>query len=496
MKTLQQAQRDWLDQSLRTSRMDATRPIHERGYRADRTMAPRDTDETANERNTRQARDYRTPRYVIRSNRDRLARGTSVLWGEQVGTFWPTVPSRLLALRGEDGARVSLHHWNVIPDDWKNAIPYPAGKQFTPGERAAMGAAGIVIGANVRYASPAWDYLSDTPAEAPTPRHWQDRSVIPTYMVRSAAERSTVTRERLRGSVPSFTVNETRVGMFDDWAECELCSGSGVALVDEPTDPAACKRCEGRGVVPVKVPRLVATVGSDAVMGASRDPGAPHAWALQLESAGTAMLHNAGSEAFIGDVFSKRHRRYQSRPDRVAFKGTARFTLSVPCRYGAVRGVPREEVRADGTVELFTLFGPAPSRRAERREGWRGHRRVVVNIPERRSPREQAERDAAKVARENVGATGKRGKAVSAWAMSERSLARAVITRGVVEQVATLEGVLRIAAEGDRVMFGPVAVDVIGPSDVRTSAGITYGMREYARRAALAGVTLMGRATN
>lgn len=266
---------------------------------------------------------------------------------------------------------------------------------------------------------------------------------------------------------------------------------------------------------PSRVARVVngATAALDlptsaAVWQASIEPQRGHRWSLALEAAGTYLLHNAGQSAERPDVWSKRHRSFLARPDRSAFKGTARYTLPQPCRYGAQRGhlawvaAPSRtwQIGAPGTAERqtvqagLTMMGGPVGTRAAVREAWRGHQRITLVIGKRARAAQRAARAAesaeVRAARLARGAVGTRGPARSPWSLSARSLPAAAAA--VADAAATLEGVIRTSTDGAVITFTDgTSVTVIGAAQVHDATrGRAYPVREWSRRAALARLEL------
>jgi hypothetical protein len=364
---------------------------------------------------------------------NRLARGVQMLNSEQARQERQTNSSDLLARLRQQGHAVTLEHVN-------------------------RGPGAVVICDDV---VPSWEYLNVAPWEpaAVVP------SVVPSYMVRNAAVRSLTQRQRLAGSLPSFAVADVRTVARTEHVPVSLFGALGM--------------------VPVRVATLAANIGSEQVNTASREPMAVHAWSLELEAAGTALLHNAGLPADRPDVFSKRHRSHVARPDRSAFKGTERYALPAPCRYGSQRG--NAAVTYNGnTAELLTTLGGKVGNAATVRQAWRGHRFVTITIPARkRGAGVTAARQAAAAARQAAGTVGKRGKAVTAWSAAASSLPRQIARAGKADAAAAIESALRSAALGSVVTLGSVVVNVLDGSSVQVVGHAAYGIREAARRIAL-----------
>lgn len=363
----------------------------------------------------------------------RLARGSRMLTSEEARQQRQMVSSDLLARLRRQGHAVGLFHVNRQPHA---AVTCPD-------------------------AVPSWEYLDVEP--------WQPApvvpSVVPSYMVHNAGSRALTQRQRLAGSRAAFKAAETRTA-----ARVERIPVSLFGLT---------------GMVPVRVATLTAAIGSDQVNAASREPMAVHAWSLELEAAGTALLHNAGLPADRPDVFSKRHRSHVARPDRSAFKGTQRYQLPAPCRYGSQRG--NAAVTYNGNVaELLTTLGGKVGNAAETRKAFRGHRAVIISIPARqRGAGATARRQQAAAARQQAGAIGKRGKAVTPWSAAASSLPRQIAARGKADAAAAIEQALRLAALGSVVTLGSVTVQVLDGSSVKVIGHAAYPIREAARRIAL-----------
>lgn len=381
-----------------------------------------------------------------------------------------TVPTALLrAARAAEAATPAIAR-NLTPPDWRAAAGAPmTARPVTAGERADALMAGVPIPSGVRYASPSWVYLTEREAGPErAERAHAYRADVPSYMVRKAAARGWRPAERRAGIAPVF--------------------GSLVAM-DASRWPVADDGTPLEGP-PAPVRRWAMEPASDVVFAASREPMAAHPWSLALEGAGTILLHNAGHDAARPDVWSRRHRSHVTRPDRVAFRGVVRYRPPAWHRYGAVRGHAAERISDAGTVELLTTVGGPVGTGAQVRRGWYGHRAVTLSIAARRGTggRRAVARTAQKKERAASGATSKRGRAVTPWAMSDRSLPRAVITAGAVERAAILEDVLRTSADGATVTFGDVRVTIMGAAQVVDDQHGAYPVREWCRRAALAGV--------
>lgn len=286
-------------------------------------------------------------------------------------------------------------------------------------------------------------------------------------------------------------------------------------------------------------PTLVETLAPATprqVMHASVNPMGYARWSMGLEHAGSQLLRAMNLPASRPDVWNAARRTHVARPDSVAYRGQARFVRPAPCRYGknglqaACEYVPATIWQADSQgdvtaradtwshAELLTAMGrQATARHAvtleERdsqgrligrrtaygtvrlpddgtRRGWRGHRAVTWQAAPRQSSARTLARQAARAARATAGATAARGPAVGPWSASTHNLARVVRTRGLEAAVTALEAALRAANDHSLVTFADgTQVTISGPGEV-LAGDRAYGVREYARRAALAGVTV------
>jgi hypothetical protein len=258
---------------------------------------------------------------------------------------------------------------------------------------------------------------------------------------------------------------------------------------------------------------------AERVMAASYAPMSAPRWSMRLEHAGSQYLQMFDTPSTRPDVWSRRHGSHVARPDRVAFKGVARYELPQPCQYGrcgaqpaAMIGAPAVRVddapgwgvmfddadamewRTWQVVELLTMTHREATKwnrntgegTAFTYRGWRGHRAIEWET----TPRKSRKRAAAKVKRAQAGAVGKRGPAVGPWSLAPRSLPAAVASRGVAEQVVAIEALLRSASPLDLIAIGAVSVSVTGPAEVIDASGRAYPIREWARRAALSGVAI------
>lgn len=333
---------------------------------------------------------------------------------------------------------------------------------LTDDDRGALAAFGVSsLTTNSVYVEPRWSYLDVSPhRRIVTRRHARDGATAP-YAV------PTHTRQGVRAVQAPIGIT---AAYWATWAD-EM---DALAMPDP-----------------------------NVVIGASLDPMARHPWSLRLEHAATAFLAAHGDHLPRPDVYVPKHGRYVTRADVVAFRGLPRYERPQPCRYGRTGNLPAVEHRdivrqgqvtdttewqavtvAEYLTTDLTFVHPTE------RRGWRGHRRITWSLAPRKARGDGAtlKRKARKAQRDAAGVTGKRGRAATPWAMSERSLPRAVITAGATERAAILEDVLRTSADGATVTFGDVRVTIMGAAQVVDDQHGAYPVREWCRRAALAGV--------
>lgn len=240
---------------------------------------------------------------------------------------------------------------------------------------------------------------------------------------------------------------------------------------------------------------------SDQVIVASCNPMGATSWSLHLENMATRLLHAHGIRtAPRPDVWSKRHGTHLATADRVAFKGTARYALPQPCRYGALGNEPAElgnlETRA---TELLTtpsrhlVAGQWVANTGKVRTAFRGHRKVLVSLAEtsqRKSATVRALKRAAAVAGSKV---GKRGPAVGPWNLSPRSLPVAIKRDLAIAAMAErIEAVMRTSCFGASLTFSDGMVAMMSDVSLSTCVvrDVAMPVRELSRRAALAGLAL------
>lgn len=275
-----------------------------------------------------------------------------------------------------------------------------------------------------------------------------------------------------------------------------------------------------RGIPPVSSTHVTPLPAQ--IVAASVHPMGLHRWSLKLEHDGSSWLKAYGLPTTRPDTLPKGKHLHVTTPDRVAYRGEARFTNPQPCRYGPSGHQPAWEM-ALPLVPGWTLAEYLTTSARERfarsahlieqrddtgrligrhvtfettelpddgtRHGWRGLRRITWQNAPRARGRSSA-RDAARSVKRSARATvttAKRGPAVGPWSLSDRSLPVAVRSRGLETIVDRLEIVLRSAADHALVTFGSVTVELVGPSSV-LFGDRAYPIREWSRRAALAGI--------
>lgn len=236
---------------------------------------------------------------------------------------------------------------------------------------------------------------------------------------------------------------------------------------------------------------------SEQVIGASLAPMNYHRWSALLENHGTRILRAALQPSARPDVWVRARQVHVARRDRVAFTGQVRWQPPQPCRYGQ-NGQQQGALRlwtvdtagivtVPATVDLLTTDYSRPQQ-GRRREGWLGHRRITWTLAAREpSIAERARRAAAAEQRAAVNATGKRGRPVTAWEASPRSLLRAAAP--LAARVEALAGTVAALAAGQQITFNDgTAVTVLGRAEV-DYCGSRYSTLEFSRRAVLAGLT-------
>lgn len=345
---------------------------------------------------------------------------------------------------------------------------------LTPDERAELSALGIAgIDTHRVFKGSEWDYLTDAALEGAelSYRARADRWAA----LAGKGSRDERTRAR-RGAQFAARAHEVAVRAMNaaERTPAEL-----------PHDPLTAD------VVRVRA-AAVTLPAAHVRIAASCDPMSAHPWSLELEHLATQFLHAHGERGPRPDVWSRRHGSHVARPDRVAFRGVARFALPQPCRYGKCGNEPAAMGNlATKVTELLTVRTGGEGRT---RVAWRGHRRFTLTLSERVSAERAEARAKARKARAEVAAVGKRGPAVGPWALSPRSLPAAVERDLDVAALAErIEQVLRSAHAGDA--FGLIGADATVTVIDRGAATVEYAdtawpIREWSRRAALAGLDL------
>lgn len=345
---------------------------------------------------------------------------------------------------------------------------------LTPDERTELSALGIAgIDTHRVFKGSEWDYLTDAALEGAELSYAARRDRF------AALAGSKDAHERARG----------RRGLT--FAERALRSATRAATApvraaeELPHDPLTAD------VVRVRA-AAVTLPAANVRIAASCDPMSAHPWSLELEHLATQFLHAHGERGPRPDVWSRRHGSHVARPDRVAFRGVARYAPPQPCRYGKAGNEPAALGNlATKVTELLTVRTGGEGRT---RVAWRGHRRFTLTLSERVSTERTEARAKARKARAEVAAVGKRGPAVGPWALSPRSLPAAVERDLEVAALAErIEQVLRSAHAGDT--FDLIGADATVTVIDRGAATVEYSdtawpIREWSRRAALAGLDL------
>lgn len=263
------------------------------------------------------------------------------------------------------------------------------------------------------------------------------------------------------------------------------------------------------------------TITEGVYLRSCADPGGYNLGALDLAKRADAFLAEHGEKLPTGDVWNERHMRSQSAPDRVAFRGEQRWVKGAPCRvqHGAkkVKGddgkthlVPALEkvaVGIDGQYELATILycqkhhlkvlrGPRDIARRDQhgalmyqacdcpRTGWIGHR--YVTFPPSRSKASVKQSKQSNGDRQATETATRKGPHVTAFGLSERSLARA--SKRVAVAALALENAVRALSPGEVVTFQNGEVVVLLGDACVIARDRSYPIREWSRRAALAGL--------
>lgn len=207
----------------------------------------------------------------------------------------------------------------------------------------------------------------------------------------------------------------------------------------------------------------------------------------ELESLADAWLAAAG-EAMDGLDYTLRG-HLTVKPDAAAYRGANRYRPPSPVRY-----------HADAIVRPFTVdpVGVCDPRAIEYRTdvvgrgyGFQGHRRIVIGD---RSQSIGKRVRKARVAAERTTATAKRGKITTWWSCSTRSLPRrwAQATPAQVSVADLCERTIRMSVINAPFELNADHSVIFDGATVRRDepASRCYPVREYARRAALAGLTI------
>ena len=144
------------------------------------------------------------------------------------------------------------------------------------------------------------------------------------------------------------------------------------------------------------------------------------------------------------------------------------------------------------TDQHYEGMGGQPMVRLRDRVGWRGHVAVTRGRARGVSVTRDTERVAASEARANVDGAATRGRLVSVWDMSCRSIPRrwSDATDAQRANAETIEQTIRAATDDlVTIELGEQVTIRDGVTVVRAS-GSSYPIRDYARRAALAGIAL------
>lgn len=370
----------------------------------------------------------------------------------------------------------------------RNAERKGQSMKLTPDERAELSALGVArLDTHQVFKGSQWDYLTDA-ALSGAELAYAARLERFATLARSKSK-----DDRARGRRGAKYAHRTHL------AAVRALHAVDKAPTELDRDPLLAEVVKARAAE-IELP------AANVRLAASRDPMAAHPWSLQLEHLATQYLHAHAERGPRPDVWSRRHGSHVARPDRVAFRGVARFALPQPCRYGKCGNEPaavtRDAVRlADmsdtpnwSTVPVTEYLTVRTGGTGRTRVAWRGHRQITLTLSDRVSVERRASRSKARKARVEAAAVGKRGPAVGPWSLSPRSLPAAVKRDAAVASLADrIEQVLRSAHQGDSfdLIGDDATVTVIdrGASEVlfRDTA---WPLRDWARRAALAGLDL------
>ena len=254
---------------------------------------------------------------------------------------------------------------------------------------------------------------------------------------------------------------------------------------------------------------------SDQVIIASRNPMGIASWSLALEHAATQFLHAHGVRTTSRpDVWSRRHNTHLAMADPVAYKGQIRYASPQPCRYGKLSNEPAEatrdavrlvdvsdtpEWRPVSVTELLVtpryvvVNGALVLNNGRVRKSWRGHRSIVVRLAESSQRKGAIVRASKRAQAVSALKVGKRGPAVDPWNLSPRSLPAAVKRSEATADLALrLESIFRTSTYGASLTMSDGTTVTLTDVSLSTAQYRDHAMpvRELARRAALAGLTI------
>lgn len=211
----------------------------------------------------------------------------------------------------------------------------------------------------------------------------------------------------------------------------------------------------------------------------------------ELERAADLFLKDNGETVTRLDVIDRDSRLPIVAPDRISFRGVARYRKAAPMRYGqSVRirwtGTPWQPIKV--TLCETTVIGRGVKIQGCTGEGWFGVRKLTDTKGHKASK--------ARTAVKRKNATGTRGVMRTAWSLSERSLPRAWQKADAGQQAIaqTVESVLVTSTIEREITLSP---GLVVTTDGATAATLgKYGpsarmtVRSLARRAALARLAL------
>ena len=227
--------------------------------------------------------------------------------------------------------------------------------------------------------------------------------------------------------------------------------------------------------------------------------------AVELESYADYLLARyAGATIHRTDVMDRKTRRVTIAPDRVAFRGVARYTRPVAAVNDA-RGTTTDTTtgrvllatRLRGARRVFVGYNSRgetvhTAATDTTRRGWLGHTAYAVAAPVRaRGAASTAARAAARPVRADGAAA--RGRVATAWTLAPRSLPRRWrdATDAQRATAAELVAILTTSADGVPIPIG--RGEIVERRDATTvvrANGASFTIIDYARRAALAAVVI------